>query len=154
MIDLVFRCFSRARWITVATSRGIYDAEGTVSPGFEVDEIGAVELVPAVIDGLGVVTTPAVLDTWFWVNLRTHGGGATLADADTLYPGEIDEGYKFTKSKLVRFVREQATPVNLTYRGQTIRTYQFGATVNRVQLLDPRDYAVTRVREWLGGMEF
>ena len=26
MIDLVFRAYSRKRWLTVATARGIYDA--------------------------------------------------------------------------------------------------------------------------------
>lgn len=142
MIDLTFRCFSRARWITVATSRGIYDADGNVNDGFAVDEIGSPEI------------SPGVLDTWFWVNLRIYSGAKQAADDDTMYPGEIEDGFHFTKSKLVRFVREQSTLVNLPYQGQIIRAYQFGAAANRVQLLDPRDYAQFRCREWLGGMNF
>lgn len=153
MIDLTFRCFSRARWITVATNRGIYDANGIVQPGFEVDEIGPVELTPAVLDAQGDVVTPAVLDTWFWVNLRIHGASAD-ADEETLYDGETEDGFKFTKSKLARFVRNQSTTVNLTYKGQTIRTYQFGVAANRIQLIDPRDYSSLRMREWFGGMQY
>lgn len=144
MIDLTFRCFSRDRWITVATNRGIYDADGNVRPGFAVDEIGTVAL-----DSLD----PPTMDTWFWVNLRIYNTKAD-EDEDTLYPGETEDGFKFTKSKLVRFVREQATLVNLTYKGQTIRTYQFGVAANRIQLIDPRDYQAIRCREWLGGMSF
>lgn len=159
MIDLTFRCFSRARWITVATGRGIYTGETDeggreiVAPGFVVDEIGSVVLTPAVLDGDGNVTTPAVMDTWFWVNLRIFNRKAD-DDVDDLYPGENEDGFKFTKSKLVKFVRNQATPVNLSYGGKTIRTYQFGAAANRVQLLDPRDYIDVRVREWLGGPQY
>lgn len=153
MIDLVFRCYSRARWITVATARGIYNADGDVQPGFEVDEIGKAELSPAVVDAEGNVTTPATLDTWFWVNLRIHGSQGD-SDDDTLYPGEEEDGFRFTKSKLVRWVRNQATPVTLTYRGKSVRTYQFGSTTNRIQLIDPRDYGAIRLREWAGGMSF
>ena len=141
MIDLTFRCFSRDRWITVATNRGIYDADGNVQPGFAVDEIGSIVLVPG---------DPPTMDTWFWVNLRITDG----SDEDTLYPGEVEDGFKFTKSKLAKFVRNQATPVNLSYGGKTIRTYQFGTGVNRIQLIDPRDYQDVRVREWLGGMSY
>jgi len=153
MIDLVFRAFSRARWIAVATARGIYDANGNVQPGFEVDEIGNAELSPAVTDKDGNITTPAELDSWFWVNLRIYGDKVN-ADIDTLYPGEIEDGFIFTKSKFARFVRDQATPVTLKYRGKSVRTYQFGATTNRVQLIDPRDYGEIRLREWAGGMTF
>lgn len=155
MIDITLRCFSRARWVTVATNRGILDAQGNPNPGFLVDEIGSIVLTPAVLDGNGNVITPAVMDTWFWVNLRITGD-KFAADEDTVFPGEEADtsGFKFTKSKLVRWVREQSTPVNLTYAGKTIRTYQFGATTNRIQLIDPRDYADVRVREWLGGQSY
>lgn len=159
MIDLTFRCFSRARWITVATARGIYTGETDengkeiVSPGFVVDEIGSVVLTPAVIDAEGNVVTPAVMDTWFWVNVRIFGS-AYRDDNDDLYPGENEDGFKFTKSKIVKFVRNQATPVNLSYAGKTIRAYQFGSAANRIQLLDPRDYKDVRVREWLGGPQY
>ena len=153
MIDLGFRAYSRKRWLTVATARGIYDADGNVQPGFEVDEIGNAELSPAVTDKDGNVTTPAVLDSWFWVNLRIYGDKVN-ADIDTLYPGEIEDGYIFTKSKFARFVRDQATPVKITYRGVSVRAYQFGATTNRIQLIDPRDYGNIRMREWAGGMNF
>lgn len=158
MIDLVFRAFSRARWLTVATNRGILNAEGFPNPGFEVDEIGSVALVDAVYglpdaQGRPVVITPQTMDTWFMVNLRIHGVEADN-DTDTLYAGEIEDGFKFTKSKLAKFIRDQATLVNLTFRGATVRTYQFGTGNNRIQLIDPRDYSIVRVREWLGGMEF
>lgn len=151
MIDLTLRCFSRARWITVATNRGILNAEGQPNPGFEVDEIGPIVLTPAVMSGMTVIT-PAVMDTWHWVNLRIHGSQFE-ADVDTVYPGEEADtsGVRFTKSKLVRWVRAQSTPVTLTYKGRSIRTYQFGTSANRIQLIDPRDYAEVRVREWLGG---
>ena len=144
MIDLTFRCFSRARWIAVASARGICDVDGNALPGFAIDEIGTVAL-----DNLD----PPTMDTWFWVNLRIHGQAAD-SDEDTIYPGENEDGFKFTKSKLAKFVRNQATPVNLTFKGKTIRTYQFGSAANRIQLLDPRDYASVRVREWLGGPQY
>ena len=154
MIDLTFRCFSLARWITVATSRGIYDASGNVVSGFDVDEIGFQGLADAVYDPVThAITTPAVIDTWYWINLRLSTDKAD-ADADTLYAGEVEDGFKFTKSKLVKFVRDQATLVNLTFRGTTVRTYQFGAAANRIQLFDPRDYQTVRVREWLGGPQY
>jgi hypothetical protein len=44
MIDIVLRCFSRARWLTVAQNRNILDADGNPNPGFAVDEIGPVTL--------------------------------------------------------------------------------------------------------------
>lgn len=156
MFDLTLRCFSRARWIAVATARNILDAQGNPNPGFVADEIGNIVLTPAVVDPQTLaVITPAVMDTWWWVNLRMHGDKET-ADADTVYPSEEADtsGFRFTRSKFVKFVRNQATPVNLSYKGKTIRTYQFGAAANRVQLIDPRDYATVRVREWLGGMSF
>jgi hypothetical protein len=147
MLDLVLRSFSRARWITVATNRGIYDAQGNVNPGFDVDEIGNVVITPAVYDGMTVVT-PAVLDTWWTVNLRlTHQ--AEDNDADTLYPGDTDDGFRWRRSKLVRWVRDMATPVTVA----GMRAYQFGTNTNRVQLFDPRDINLRlSAREWFGGM--
>jgi hypothetical protein len=154
MIDIVLRCFSRARWITVAKARGILDADGNPNPGFAVDEIGPIVLTPAVMDGMTVITPP-VMDTWHWVNLRLYGTKAK-EDEDTVYPGEEADtsGFKFTRSKFVKWVRAQSTPLTLTYKGRSIRVYQFGSTTNRVQLIDPRDYDEVRVREWLGGMQF
>jgi hypothetical protein len=156
MIDITLRCFSRARWITVATARGILDAQGNPNPGFLVDEIGQIVLTPAVIDPVTLaVTTPAVMDTWFWVNLRITGSKFN-EDEDDVFPGEEADtsGFRFRKSKLVRWVRNQATPVTLNYKGRSIRTYQFGAAANRIQLIDPRDYSEVRVREWLGGQSW
>lgn len=156
MFDITLRCFSRARWLAVATNRNIIDADGNPNPGFSIDEIGNIVLTPAVIDPQTLaVITPAVMDTWYWINLRIYGAQET-GDVDTVYPGEESDtsGFKFTKSKLVKWVRDQSTPVNLTYAGKTIRTYQFGAAANRIQLIDPRDYATVRVREWLGGQSY
>ena len=142
MIDLVFRCFSRARWVTVANNKGICDANGKAAAGFAIDEISS------------FVLSPGVIDSWFWVDLRIFGSQQVSDDADTMYPGEVEDGFKFTKSKLVAFVRNQSTPVTLTYKSVSVRTYQFGVGVNRIQLIDPRDYSSIRGREWLGGMEF
>jgi hypothetical protein len=155
MIDITLRCFSRARWITVATNRNILNADGNVQPGFAVDEIGPIVLTPGTYDEQGNELTAPVMDTWHWVNLRIHGVKA-IEDEDTVYPGEeADEsGFHFTRSKFVRWVRSQSTPLTLNYKGRSIRVYQFGATTNRVQLVDPRDYAEVRVREWLGGQSF
>ena len=150
----MLRAFSRARWIQVATARGIYSGtdpiagEPIVADGYLVDEIGPMMITPPVLDANGVEITPAVIDTWHSVNLRFHGPKAD-ADEDTLYPGE-DEAIpkKFLRSKFARWVREQGTLVMV--RG--IRTYQFGAAANRIQLLDPRDIA-TPYRIWVGGLE-
>lgn len=147
MIDLFFRAFSRARWLQVATNRGVYDAEGNINPGFGIDDLGNVMVTPPVLDAQGNVVTPAVIDTWWCVNLRLYGPKAD-EDADTLYPGETGN-WKFLRSKLAKFVREQSTTVIL--RG-TIRAYQFGTAANRFQLLDPRDIPVPP-RVWAGGME-
>ena len=157
MIDLFFRAFSRARWITVATNRGIYtgalDEAGReiVAPGFAVDEIGNVMVTPPVLDAEGNVTTPAVMDTWWCVNLRMYGD-AEVRDDDAPFPGEAEtdtQQWRFLRSKFARFVRENSTTVMV----QGKRAYQFGASTNRIQLLDPRDIA-TPVRVWAGGMNF
>lgn len=154
MIDITLRCFSKARWLTVAKSRNILDASDNPMPGYQFPpvELNPVILTPAIIDAQGNITTPAVLDTWYWVNMRIHGSKFE-EDIDTVFPGEEadNSGMKFTRSKFAKFVRDQATPVNLTFRGKTIRTYQFGATNNRIQLIDPRDYAPWRMHEWMGG---
>lgn len=149
MIDLFFRAFSRARWLTVATNRGVYDTEGNINPGFGIDELGNVMVTPPVINPDGTVQTPAVIDTWHCVNLRLYGPQAE-ADDDDPYEDDSAEPrrWKFLRSKLARFVREQATVVMV--RG--IRAYQFGTAANRFQLLDPRDIPVPP-RVWAGGME-
>lgn len=150
MIDLYFRAFSRARWIEVATNRDVYDANENIQPGFCVDEIGNIQLTDAVMDGMTVIT-PATFDTWWSVNLRIYGT-KFLEDEDTVFAGE-DGGtpWRFIRSKLVRWVREQSTTVSLPFRGDTVRAYQFGSGSNRIQLLDPRDMTYPR-RQWLGGM--
>lgn len=146
MIDLFFRCFSRDRWLTVAKSRNILDADGNPNPGFAVDELGNVTVTPAVLNPDGTVQTPAVVDTWHWINLRLFGLRAQ-EDEDEQFPGDDDTERRFSKSKLARWVREQGTQVTL--RG--MRAYQFGAAANRVQLIDPRDMP-NPPRVWLGGM--
>lgn len=161
MLDLTFRCFSRARWFAFGVNRNII-AEDTQNPGtylarpgFDVDEIGAMEITPAVMDANGVITTPAVMDTWWTVNVRISGK-AFDADDDDLYTGETDDGtrLKFLRSKIVKFIRDQSTPVNLPYKGDTIRAYQFGTLTNRIQILDPRDWQKWSPRIFLGGMSY
>lgn len=137
MIDLAFRAFTRDRWIQWATSKGVYNDEGFTINGYDVDEIGFVEI------------SPGVFDDWWFVHLRMSLAKAG-EDVDSLYPGEAEDGFQFTKSKLVAFVRNQATPITL----MGWRAYQFGTGVNRVQLVDSRDYATGRKREYLGGVAF
>ena len=151
MIDLFIRAETRARWLAFASNRNII-VNGELQPGYAVDELGNVELTPAVMNGMEVVT-PAVIDTWWWVNLRIYGPKFT-ADQDTVYAGENDpvdadgqpRSLRFIRSKIVKFVRNQAT--QLTFNGW--RVYQFGTSPNRIQLIDPRDYTPKRV--WFGGM--
>ena len=143
MIDLTLRCFNRARWLTLATARGIIDAAGNPISGFAIDEIGNYEITPAVYTGT-VLTTPAVLDTMWMVNVRLHSDKYD-ADVGSLYPSET-AGTNFVNSKLVAWVRAQSIPI--TWNGW--RTYQFGVGVNLVQLIDPRDITFKRI--WLGGM--
>lgn len=157
MIDLYFRAFSRARWDTFALNRNITDAAGVVQPGFLVDHIGFIQLTDGVYDNSTfppTVITPPTFDTWHSVNLRVHGSQA-IADEDALYTGETEPAgtrrWQFIRSKLVKFVRDQATIVSLPFRGDTVRAYQFGTGTNRIQLLDPRDITFPR-RQWLGGM--
>ena len=176
MIDLVFRCFSRDRWLAVAKARGVIDKDGHSVPGFEVDEIGNAELVPAVLDMKDpmnpTVITPAVIDTWFWINLRIHADKALLdegvkyvdaeevaLEAKAALDAKTDEVFvipetKFTQSKFAAFVRNQATKNKIEFRGKTIRVYEFGVGKNAIQLLDPRDYAEVALRQWLGGMSY
>lgn len=162
MLDLYFRAFSRARWDTFADNRGI--TAGTppvVQPGFLVDHIGGVQLTDGVYDHSTfpptVITAPT-FDGWHSVNLRVIGT-KVAEDDDPVYTGDSDpvvggqtRRFRFLRSKIVKFVRDQATVVNLPFRGDTIRAYQFGTGVNRIQLLDPRDIVNYRPREWLGGM--
>ena len=147
MIDVVLRCFNRARWLAFATTRNIIDANGVPVLGFDIDEIGNYEITPAVLTG-NVITTPAILDTWWMVNLRLSSAKFD-ADVDTLYAGETDTGFKFVKSKIVALIRNQATLQS--FNGW--RAYRFGAGVNQIQLIDPRDVATPK-RVWLGGMSF
>lgn len=148
MIDITLRCFSRARWLAFATNQGIIDANGNPNLGFDIDEIGSYEITKAVVNALGVVITPAVMDTWHMVNIRFSGTKA-IADLDVLYAGETDTGYLFTKSKVVAFIRNQS--ILQSFNGW--RAYEFGLTVNRIQLIDPRDYTTPK-RVWAGGMNF
>lgn len=137
MIDLAFRSVTRARWLEWATTRGIYNSAGETVPGYDVDEIGFLEL------------SPGVFDTWHFVHVRQSLDKA-VADIDGLFLGEIEEGIMFTKSKLAASVRALSIPV--TFNGW--RAYQVGLLGDRVQLIDPRDYAASKKREYLGGMAF
>jgi hypothetical protein len=151
MIDLMIRCATRARWVALAQNRNLIDSTGRPNSDVSIDELGNVVITPAILNTStfpATVVTPAVVDTWWMVNVRLSGA-KFLEDADTLYTGEIDGPWKFIRSKLVRFIREQATQVTTPWGG---RAYQFGTTTNRVQILDPRDAPHAPKREWLGGM--
>lgn len=154
MIDIYLRCETRARWQALAVARGLMTVQTIgglplYSPveGVSIDEIGFYEVTPAVIAANGTVTTPAVFDTWWSVNVRLTGAAAA-ADEDDLYTGETDAPWKFLRSKLVRFVRAQGTQVTL----MGMRAYRFGTTPNRVDVIDSRDLTPKRV--WLGGMSY
>ena len=149
MIDIYLRCFNRARWLTFGVNRNLIDAQGRPMPNVGIDEVGNVVLTPAVLNSDLTVQTPAVLDTWWCVNVRLFGQ-RYLDDVDTtVYPGETGN-FRFIRSRIVRFVRENGTQISLPFREQTIRAYQFGATDQRVQVLDPRDMT-NPVRVWMGG---
>ena len=143
MIDLTVRCFNRARWLSLATTLNIIDATGKPNAGFAVDELGNYEITPAIYTGT-VLTTPAVLDTMWMVNVRLHSDKYDN-DVGTLFPSET-AGTNFVNSKLVTQLRNLSTLV--MWNGW--RTYQFGIGVNIVQLIDPRDITFKRI--WLGGM--
>jgi hypothetical protein len=154
MIDVMIRAETRARFRAFALNRNLVVQQGAlfiVRPGVDIDEIGNAVITPAVINANGTVQTPAVVDTWWLVNLRLSGA-LESADADTLQAGETEAtagAWRFPRSRFVRFVREQATQVVSPWGG---RAYQFGTTPNRIQLLDPRDAGHVPQREWFGGM--
>jgi hypothetical protein len=154
MIDIYIRAITRERWIEVATNRGILNAEGFPNPGYVVDEIGNFQLTDGVYDNSvfpPTVITPPTFDTWWSVNLRIHSQ-AFVDDQDEVFTGEDNATpWRFIRSKLVRFIRENGTLVSLPFRGDTVRAYQFGTGLNRFQILDPRDITFPR-RQFLGGM--
>lgn len=149
MIDVYLRCFNRARWLALGVNRNLIDVEGRSMPNVAIDELGNVVLTPAVFDAAGVLVTPAVLDTWWCVNVRLFGQRYTDDVDATPFTGETGN-FRFIRSKLVKFVRDNGTQISLPFRGETIRAYQFGAGDQRVQVLDPRDIT-NPPRVWLGG---
>jgi hypothetical protein len=161
MIDVYVRTVTEDRFWQVMQNRGL--AQQVTNPdtgqpvwvpteGVHIDRLGNMVITPAVMDGLTVVT-PAVIDPWFSFNVRLSGQ-KFLDDQDTVLEGEdAQQPWRFIRSKLVRFVRNQSTLVNLNVNGNNVRAYQFGTGDNRFQILDPRDVAgVVPRTEWLGGM--
>lgn len=150
MIDLFFRCETRARWQALGVNRGILaPTTFAVMPGYSVDELGNYVITPAVFTGTPpVMTTPPVMDTWWTVNVRLTGAAAD-ADVDTTYPGDTGTLANFNRSKIAAFVRAQGTLKTVL----GMRAYEFGATPNRVQIFDGRD-VVAPQRVWLGGMSY
>ena len=146
MIDITLRCFNRARWLSFATAQNIINAQGIPPIGYDIDEIGAYIITPAILNGT-LITTPAIYDTWHMVHLRLSSSKYD-ADRDVLFPGETDTTLNFTQSKMVASIRNQATLQ--TFNGW--RAYEFGTLTQRIQLIDPRDYVTKRI--WLGGMNF
>jgi hypothetical protein len=158
MIDIYVRTFTRVRFRDFMVNRNLMRIEtvdGTptyiLEPGVEVDDIGNVVVTPGVYDTSvfpPIEITPPVIDPAFTWNLRLSGD-RYLADQDVVYPGENPaEQWKFLRSKIVSYIRNNATIVTL--RG-TIRAYQFGTGNDRIQFLDPRDIPEPP-RIWLGGM--
>jgi hypothetical protein len=153
MIDVMIRAETRARFRAFAINRNLVVQQGSnyiIQPNVDIDEIGNAVISPAVFDSTPPI--PAVLDTWWLVNIRLSGS-REAADADTLYTGETEESagsWRFPRSRFVRFVREQGTQVVTPWGGGA---YQFGTTPNRIQLLDPRDVQHNPKRIWFGGMQ-
>lgn len=150
MIDIYFRCITRARWLTLAQNRDLIDENGQPRLGVAIDEIGNYVITPAVMDDM-TVATPAQIDNWWTVNVRLFGARAA-EDEDVPFPDEENGQWRFLRSKLVRFIRENATLVNLNVNGNNVRAYQFGTGAQRVQILDPRDMGNVPRTQWAGGM--
>lgn len=155
MIDVMIRAFSRARFRQFAVAQNLIhqaqDGAWIIHDGVSIDEIGNAVITPGVYETgtfPPVEISPPVIDTWWLVNLRMTGQRAT-DDEDTLYPGEVDSGWRFLRSKFVRNARQNATVVTSPWGG---KAFQFGAGDQRIQLLDPREGGHAPKREWLGGM--
>ena len=141
MIDLLLRIRTRARWLTLAQVRNLIDADGNPVAGVDIDEIGPVVITP------GDETTPPVIDDWHWVNVRLYGR-KEAEDEDAPNSGEEGERFRFFRSKLVKFIRNNSTQRTI----RSVRVYEIGSGDNRVQILDPRD-VTNPPRVWAGGME-
>ena len=157
MIDLIIRTKTRAVWQAIAQARHIISADPNnagqfiVAPDFAVDELGNVTLTPAVLNADGTVATPAIMDTWWTVNLRVHSAAA-IADQAPLDPSVPADPngtqYQFARSRIAAALRNGATVVT-TPQGWT--AYQ-NAT-GTAQVVDPRT-VTNPPRVWAGDMSF
>lgn len=148
MIDLMIRAKTRANFIAFLKAQALLWDDESPRDGVAIDEVGNIEVTPAVLDGDGNVLTPAVLDPWLSFNVRIFGDRAA-ADEDVADAKESDGGkadLKFTRSKIAASLRSKATVKEVN----GVQAYQVNANI---QIIDPRSVATPK-RVWMGGMSF
>lgn len=141
MIDLSFRADSEAFFNTYAMQKGWLTPRGLTRRGVDIDRIGAVVRVPAVLKKGAtpqetVVLEPTKFEPFFYVNVRLHG---RRFDEDRKHTGTK----RYDRSDIVRTMKAG------TIKEGRIRTYRVG----RVDLVDPETVAIP-VRVWAGEMYF
>lgn len=139
MIDFMLKADTQADFDTLATQEGWLDDEGNTTGGVDIDRIDFIVATPAVIDEDGNVTTPAVLDPAYYVNVRLHSAKFT---ADTKHEGE--KGYERSA-----FAKRFYAGNSKSFGKRPAKSYRLGA----VELVDPETVG-TPVRVWAGGMQF
>lgn len=137
MVDLFIREEVGGDWIAALTSHGIVEGlseEGEVIPsvGVNLDVIGPVTLVPAVLsaDGLTVIT-PAVVDTRVHVNVRLTG--------EALEAVHVASGLKRWQNFALTWLEQGAV-------AQANKT-EDGKALAGITLIDP-DSIATPARVW------
>ncbi len=125
MFDLFFRAETPATAYTVMRSVPIRkvigdlrarDAEGKITTGLRMlpgrvlwvyRKPGRVVITPAVLDGNGDIITPAVTDTWCWIQLRL------LDDAATADDDEGEPASRFDRSRIRKWMQDNGDFVYL-----------------------------------------
>lgn len=86
VVDAIVRADTREDFEAAALSRNLLteDADGnrTPAPGVNIDVLGPVTIKPAVLDEEGNVTTPAVTDSRYHVNIRITDPALSVVDAE------------------------------------------------------------------------
>jgi len=136
MIDFMLKADTQADFDTLAIQEGWLDDE---DGGVNIDRIDSIVATPAVIDEDGNVTTPAVLDPSYYVNVRLH---SAKFDADTQHDGE--KSYERSD-----FAKRFYAGNEKSFGKRPTKSYRLGA----VELIDPETVG-TPVRVWAGGMRY